>query len=202
MRRRARVLSLVLLINLSQLVMWTDANGVVHVDEAGRAPAKARPMSGDGYSRIGDDARTDVMPDGGTRDDDTAMWRQRFTVARAALAEASAREDDAASAIQAATREVCATATAHAETSLGVYATRGGTVVVDTRSVTPLRRGQSAHFSNTATSSSQRCERGTSTPAQHEALRRARAERLEAARVLSSLEAEARRASIPLRYWR
>lgn len=202
------MLSLVLLVSLSQagLVMWTDAEGVVHVDEAGRAPARAKPISGEGYSRVDDDARPLSMPDGGTREDDSAWWRRRFASARAVLTEAAAREDDAQASIRASTREVCVKATAESSSSVGVWSKRGGSVIVTNAAgpvgVVQLGRGQGAQFSNTTTSTAERCESGSSTAGQRDALNRAREDRLAAARVVQALEAEAVRASVPQRYWR
>ena len=201
----ARVLTALVLLSLAQaggLVMWTDANGVVHVDEPRNAPSNAKQMSGDGYSRIDDDARALVLPDGGTRDADSAWWRGRFTVARNELAAAQRREREAEQIIREATREVCATATAEAMTNVDVWSPRGGTVVGHRAGVTVLSPGQGARFSDRSSSTTRKCERGTASPTQRADAFRATEARREAERVVRELEREARSASVPLRHWR
>lgn len=205
-----RVLSLVMLMSLSQaggLLMWTDSDGVVHVGEAHRAPARAKPLSGEGYSRIDDDGRPAVMADGGTRDDDSAWWKARFAAAREALAAAKAQESQADAAVHDATREVCATATAEATNTVvfvggrtrgrGFVNQRGG----GARTVR-LSVGAPARYSQTVTSTSTNCERGTASAAQYEAAHVATGKRRDAERALRELEQQARSASVPLRYWR
>lgn len=199
------MLSLLVMLSLSQaggLVMWTDSEGVVHVDEPRNAPRSAKVLTGDGYSRVDDDARPLVLADGGTREDDSAWWQGRFVRVRQALASAQRREDDARQVLLDATREVCATATAEASTAIDVWSARGGTVVSRGNSLVPLRGGQSARFSDRVTNSTKRCERGTASAGQRAALREATDARVVAEAAVRALEAEARRASLPLRYWR
>ncbi|MGV3624378.1 MAG: hypothetical protein ACO1OB_26395, partial [Archangium sp.] len=121
---------------------------------------------------------------------------------RQALASAQRREDDARQVLLDATREVCATATAEASTAIDVWSARGGTVVSRGNSLVQLRGGQSARFSDRVTNSTKRCERGTASAGQRAALREATDARVAAEAAVRALEAEARRASLPLRYWR
>ncbi len=200
------MLSLVVLVGLSQLdglVQWTDDDGVVHVGARAEAPARATPLSGEGYSRVDADSRPPVLPDGGTREADSSAWRARLLEARGAAARAKLREVDARAAVANAEREVCATSTAEARSSVRVFSHRGGTVVQPQgRTPTWVRRGHGVLVEDQQTTTSSRCEAGAASPTQHAELRRALELSAEADAAVRELERAAVSASLPLRHWR
>lgn len=200
------MLSLVVLVGLSQLdglVKWTDDDGVVHVGARSEAPPRATPLSGEGYSRVDADSRPLVLPDGGTRDADSATWRERFRDAREALARAETREVDARRAVQSAEREVCATSTAEARVGVRVFSHRGGTVVVPQgRTPVWLLRGQGVVVEEQQTTTTKQCASSSASSLQRAELRQAVARRAEAEAAVRALEQAAAAASLPMTQWR
>lgn len=200
------MLSLVVVISLAGLVQWTDADGVVHVDDARRAPRDAKPLTDDFYSRVDLDGRPQVLSDGGTRFDDSTWWRARFATVRAELHAAQRRESDARDAVDAARREVCATATAEATSSVRVFSRSAGPVVVTTRDGSrrqvALAARQAVDFSDAQQTTTRSCVAGQASAAQLEALREATTRRSEAEAAVRSLERAANDASVPLSVWR
>lgn len=80
-----------LLFVLSQaVVVWTDAEGVMHAGPVEGAPANARPLTAS-VSSIERDSRSRVLPDGGLREVDLRMWEGRLRGARDELTARQAR---------------------------------------------------------------------------------------------------------------
>ncbi|MFZ5441144.1 MAG: hypothetical protein ACOZQL_14135 [Myxococcota bacterium] len=160
---------------------WTDADGVVHVAAAQEAPASARPLEGGSYSVVDADVRPRVLPDGGTREADSASWRARLQQARGVLESRRLQERAAREQLDAASAEVCVTAEAHLE----VPAHR-------------RRRAGSSRVSSTET----RCVRQSPSPALRASWAQRLAEREQAERELRALEQQALAARLPLADWR
>lgn len=175
-----------ILAQLDGLAMWTDSQGVVHVAASQQAPAGAKALEGGSYSVIDGDGRPLIMTDGGARADDSAWWQERFAKARLAVQTSEALESAAASDVQAAERQVCATATATAQV----------------RVLIPRQRATVAHFvEERAESSSRSCVSGHATGTMRAAVQTRRLERELAERALRKLEQEALAARVPLREW-
>ena len=103
-----------LLLLLSQsLVVWTDAEGVMHAGPAETAPSHARPIDGP-FSAIERDGRPRVLPDGGLREVDTRWWEARLRTARQTLETKRARLVVLETEVSHQKSEVCAVAEAEA----------------------------------------------------------------------------------------
>lgn len=195
-----------LLLTLAQfqgLSLWTDASGVVHVASATQAPKTAVPLEGGNYSVIDNDGRPKVLSDGGSRDDDSAWWHERFAQARQAVVTAQALESEARRDVSEAEREVCVTARAEAVAS--VVAGRGTRVVVvnGVKVVTPVAGPplRAAPVEQRVVSESRQCARGQASSALREAAARRRDEREQAELALRRLEQQALLAQVPVRDW-
>jgi len=197
------VSTFVLLITLSQfqgLSMWTDSSGVVHVAASTQAPRHATSLEGGTYSVIDDDGRPKVMPDGGSREDHSAWWKERFEQARQAVSASRALEAAALREVREAEAEVCATARAEAIAS-GVAG--AGTRVVVANGVTPAQRQglAGARVEQRTVTETKTCARGQPPSAMRETLVRRREEREQAEFALRRLEAQGLAEHVPLRDW-
>jgi hypothetical protein len=186
--RAARMQTTLLLLALAQvtdLVTWTDSSGVVHVATRAEAPRTAKPLEGE-ISVISPDSRPAVLPDGGTRDADTASWRARLRAAHAELSRLVAVESAASRAVSSANQRTCVTATATAVARVPARVTRRGELI-----------RQPVEQSSTSTQTA--CTETSASPEQQTALASARAERVAAETALRQLEREATAAGVPLR---
>ncbi len=185
-----------LLLALSQYSMWTDKQGVVHVETSTQASARGTPLEGGGYSVIDGDGRPKILPDGGTRTDDAAFWRARFQEARLTLKATEAQERAASRDLQDAQREVCATATARAVATVHVFAPPNSVV-----NGVPTPRGGAVFVETREEATARACQRGTPSAALVSALQGRRLEKEQAAQALHRLEQEALVHRVPLREW-
>lgn len=113
-------LLLLALAQTAKLMMWTDAAGVVHVDEASKAPASAQPVTGETFSVVDADGRPRILGDGGTREADSLVWRARFAAARGEVQRLRLLEDSAAHEVTRASQSICVTAKATARVQVPV----------------------------------------------------------------------------------
>ncbi|MBL8910171.1 MAG: hypothetical protein JNM17_05630 [Archangium sp.] len=186
----------ILLLALAQtakLMMWTDEAGVVHVEEAAKAPTSARPVSGETFSVIDADGRPLLFPDGGTREADSAMWRARFSAARAEVERLRLLEDAAAHEVTKASQSICVTAKATARVQVPVRP-------VSRRNARGAWRPYQTYQTQTVeqTESETKCVEGDAS-SQRAALSSVRAQRSTAETALRLLEREAIAAHVPLR---
>jgi len=196
----------VLLITLSQfqgLSMWTDSSGVVHVAASTQAPRNATSLEGGNYSVIDNDGRPKVMPDGGSREDDSAWWKERFEQARQAVSASRALEAAALRDVSEAEREVCVTARAEAVASVVAGAGTRVVVINGVKVVTPAQRQglAAARVEERTVTETRNCAHGQPTSAMREAVVRRREEREQAEFALRRLETQALAEHVPLRDW-
>lgn len=191
-------LLLLTLAQTAKLVMWTDEAGVVHVDAANVAPASARPIDGDTFSVIDADGRPAVLPDGGTRERDSASWRARFAKVRGDVEALRALEGAAASEASRAAQPLCVTATttATARVSVPLLPPPTRRPTSDPRLWWRSQPRQTLETSQTSETTT--CVPGNAA-AQRAELARVRVELSLAEQALRALERDAIAAHVPLR---
>jgi hypothetical protein len=182
---RARMVTLLMLVvaQSPEFVTWTDGAGVVHAASRAEAPAFARPVEAV-VSVIDADGRPAVLPDGGTRADDTAWWQARLSTLRDDVRRLQLLEQGAAQEVSAATSSKCVTATATATAPVQPRYFHGKLLPAPV----PARN----------TVSRTECVETSASPAQRAALVLRRGELADAERALRDAEREATAAGLPL----